>query len=93
MHGDGTQPSLSGGEALRGEAEGRLLREATERARDLLQHNHDLLRKIAEELLEHETLDRAALAKLLADHPVAKAGIDRQPNPLTHHTPPSAEVH
>jgi cell division protease FtsH len=50
----------------------RLLQEATDRAHELLAHNLRLLKTLAEELLEHETLDRAMLATIVAKQKVAK---------------------
>ena len=44
----------------------RLLTEASARARALLRDNMDLLRVLAEQLLEHETLDRPTLEKIVA---------------------------
>jgi cell division protease FtsH len=48
----------------------RLLTEAFERARALLRDNRDTLHTIAEQLLEHETLDRPALEKIVAGRPL-----------------------
>ena len=46
----------------------RLLKDATERADGLLRAKLALLKGIAEQLLEHETLDRPMLDKIMAEH-------------------------
>ena len=47
----------------------RLLTESVGRARVLLRDNLGTLHKLAEQLLEHETLDRPALEQIVADRP------------------------